>query len=161
MKKLTLVLFVLLSTNVFAQKSYVTVFVSNLQRSSYAYLSGDIPSSMKTEYKSSDFPQAGSYPEYWIGEILNMLAAQGYSVEQMSTGSYHDGNNNQTSSLFLLSKSSNGNGPNAIIKIEDNNSEDVHEVARYNLQGIPVTETEKGIQIIVYSNFTTKTIIKQ
>jgi hypothetical protein len=32
-------------------------------------------------------------------------------------------------------------------------------VARYNLQGIPVKETEKGVQIIVFSNFTTKTVV--
>jgi hypothetical protein len=32
-------------------------------------------------------------------------------------------------------------------------------VARYNLQGIPVKANEKGVQIIVYSNYTTKTIV--
>jgi hypothetical protein len=37
----------------------------------------------------------------------------------------------------------------------------VYEVARYNLQGMPVKETEKGIQIVVFSNYTTKTIIKE
>ena len=36
---------------------------------------------------------------------------------------------------------------------------DVHEVARYNLQGLPIHKNEKGVQIIVYSNYTTKTII--
>ena len=37
--------------------------------------------------------------------------------------------------------------------------EEITEVARYNLQGIPVSESERGVQIIVYSNYTTKTII--
>ena len=37
----------------------------------------------------------------------------------------------------------------------------VYEVARYNLQGMPIKESEKGIQIVVYSNYTTKTIIKE
>ena len=35
------------------------------------------------------------------------------------------------------------------------------EKGRYNLQGLPISENEKGIQIIVYSNYTTKTIIKE
>ena len=37
--------------------------------------------------------------------------------------------------------------------------QDVREVARYNLQGLPVDKDEKGVQIIVFSNFTTRTII--
>ena len=36
---------------------------------------------------------------------------------------------------------------------------DVDEVARYNLSGRPCRPNEKGVQIIVYSDFTTKTII--
>ncbi len=37
--------------------------------------------------------------------------------------------------------------------------EDVYEIARYNLQGVPIHKTEKGVHIIVYSNYTTKTVI--
>jgi hypothetical protein len=36
---------------------------------------------------------------------------------------------------------------------------DVNEVARYNLSGRPCRPNEKGVQIIVYSDFTTRTII--
>lgn len=36
---------------------------------------------------------------------------------------------------------------------------DAKEVARYNLSGHPCSPNEKGIQIIVYSDFTTKTVI--
>ena len=36
---------------------------------------------------------------------------------------------------------------------------DVNEVARYNLSGRPCRPNEKGVQIIVYSDFTTQTII--
>ena len=42
------------------------------------------------------------------------------------------------------------------IAIDD---QDVREVARFNLQGQPIGKDEKGIQIIVFSNFTTRTII--
>jgi hypothetical protein len=44
---------------------------------------------------------------------------------------------------------------------ELNEYEDVNEIARYNLQGIPVNANEKGVQIIVYSNYTTKTVVVQ
>ena len=33
------------------------------------------------------------------------------------------------------------------------------EIARYNLQGIPVHERDKGIQIVIYSDYSTKTVI--
>ena len=47
------------------------------------------------------------------------------------------------------------------LNFELNEDEEVTEVARYNLQGLPVKEHDKGVQIIVYSNYTTKTVIVQ
>ena len=47
--------------------------------------------------------------------------------------------------------------PAAVRAIET--SDDVEEVARYNLAGRPCHPNEQGIQIIVYSDFTTKTVI--
>ena len=38
-------------------------------------------------------------------------------------------------------------------------SEEAEEVARYSLSGRPCSANEKGVQIIVYSDFTTKTVI--
>ena len=50
--------------------------------------------------------------------------------------------------------------PSAVRTVERNYSDgDVDEVARYNLSGRPCRPNEKGVQIIVYSDFTTKTII--
>lgn len=50
--------------------------------------------------------------------------------------------------------------PSAVRAVEKNVSNgDVDEVARYNLSGRPCRPNEKGVQIIVYSDFTTKTII--
>ena len=49
----------------------------------------------------------------------------------------------------------------AIQTVQAQGDEKVTEVARYNLQGLPVSEKEKGIQVIVYSNYTTKTVIVQ
>ena len=48
--------------------------------------------------------------------------------------------------------------PGAIERVTADDQEAV-EVARYNLQGVPVDKDEKGIQIVVYSNYTTKTVI--
>jgi hypothetical protein len=63
-------------------------------------------------------------------------------------------------SINMIFSKGDSNQSNAIQKIEADN-DDVREIARYNLQGIPVKEGEKGLQIIVYSNYTTKTIVVQ
>ena len=50
--------------------------------------------------------------------------------------------------------------PSAVRTVERNYSDgDVDEVARYDLSGRPCRPNEKGVQIIVYSDFSTKTII--
>ena len=50
--------------------------------------------------------------------------------------------------------------PSAIRGIETNgNSNNVEEVARYNLSGRPCSPNDKGVQIIIYSDFTTRTVI--
>ena len=51
--------------------------------------------------------------------------------------------------------------PSAVRGIESEgiSNDDAEEVARYNLSGRPCSPNEKGVQIIVYSNFTTKTVI--
>ena len=133
--------------NVFAQKSYVNVcyFINSYSSSAagWTYLSGDIPSEIKNEYDTDTS----------IGTILNLLSEQGYEVEFMCTvGGSANGFN------YLLSKKTSSYNSVRSIEIDD---EEVTEIARYNLQGLPVKENEKGVQIIVYSNYTTKTIIVQ
>ena len=54
--------------------------------------------------------------------------------------------------------------PSEVRNVEDDQSlgsDDREEVARYNLSGRPCTPNEKGVQIIVYSDYTTKTIIHE
>ena len=53
------------------------------------------------------------------------------------------------------------NTPSAVRNVNDDNGIDADEVARYNLSGQPCSPSDKGIQIIVYSDFTAKTIIEQ
>ena len=55
-----------------------------------------------------------------------------------------------------------GNDVSAVRGITANAKEhngEVEEVARYNLSGHPCKPYDKGVQIVVYSDFTTKTII--
>ena len=127
-----------------AQKSYITMISYDLYENHQRIkLTGDLPSDMKTYYKDKT-----------SGEILNLLSQHGYEVEQM-TGT-------ATSSVchvaYLLSKGTSSSSYSAIRKTV-NDDEEVTEVARYNLQGMPISENEKGIQIVVFSNYTTKTII--
>ena len=52
--------------------------------------------------------------------------------------------------------------PAAVKSVEakgSNSDNDAVEVARYNLAGRPCSPNDKGIQVIVYSDFTTKTVI--
>ena len=53
------------------------------------------------------------------------------------------------------------NTSSAVRGVEANGSsnDEAKEVARYNLSGQPCSPSEKGVQIIVYSDFTTKTVI--
>lgn len=55
-----------------------------------------------------------------------------------------------------------GNDVSAVRAITANAKEqngEVEEVARYNLSGHPCKPYDKGVQIVVYSDYTTKTII--
>ena len=149
MKKI-LILFCLLMAcfSVYAQKSYVNVvcFFDGSSMSGNVYLSGDIPSGINTKYSSSTS----------IGTILNMLSEKGFEVEFMCGMGGNSSSNRNVN--YLLSKKTSSYNAVRSVQIDD---EDVIEVARYNLQGIPVNENEKGVQIIVYSNYTTKTVIVQ
>ena len=126
------------------QKSYVNVVADHIYSSIYQeiYLTGDVPVGIKTHYDSY-----GS-EAMTVGKVLNLLAKEGFVVEQMSCSAECE--------VILLSRLA--LDPEAVPHVTADDQEAV-EVARYNLQGLPVSEDEKGVQIIVYSNFTTKTII--
>lgn len=77
--------------------------------------------------------------------LLNMFSELGFDVEFM---------NRYT---FILSKESSDQS-SSVRNVVTNDGEP-KEVARYNLQGFPVKESDKGFQIIVYSDYTAKTVI--
>ena len=147
-RKISLLVFLLgMLFTAFAQKQYVVVIAMNPEAEGNIYLSGNIPTGLKDQY----------YYEGAIGNIISLLAKEGFTVEQMSTDNGDGGNKMRV--VVLLSKSASPE-QGAIETISVDDSEAV-EVARYNLQGLPVNENEKGVQIIVYSNYTTKTVIVQ
>lgn len=121
-----------------AQKSYVYMYHD--QNSYKTTFRGDVPSDMLGEFIDRDY-------NYDHIKVLNMLAERGYEVEFVI-------NSNQ----YILSKKSSAPA-SAITRTKSDDGEEAYEVARYNLQGVPVSKNEKGVQIIVYSNYTTKTVI--
>lgn len=147
MKKMFISIFlVMASMCAFAQKSYISVSCLHKEASNdkyHIFLSGDIPDGMNilNEYAS-------------IGKILSQLSSYGYIVEFMSAAST---SNTNTNTIYLLSK--NSGSSHTRMETVSYDDEEVKEVARYNLQGMPISKYEKGIQIVVFSNFTTKTII--
>ena len=130
-----------------AQKSYVNVVADHIYSSIYQeiYLTGDVPEGIKTHYDGY-----GSNA-MTVGAVLNLLAKEGFVVDQMSCSAEGE--------VILLSRVS--LYPPDIDNVEHVtvDGEEAVEVARYNLQGFPVSKDEKGVQIIVYSNYTTRTVI--
>ena len=92
-----------------------------------------------------------------IGTLLNKLSREGFIIESQSMAAFSDLTTG-TKEIIIMSRGGSSNpAKSQSVTIEEDG--DPHEVARYNLQGLPVKEYEKGIQIIVYSNYTTKTVI--
>ena len=147
MKKLFISLAMLLAIvgTAWGQKSYVNVVADHIYSSIYQeiYLTGDVPVGIKTHYDSY-----GS-EAMTVGKVLNLLAAEGFTIEQMSCAAEGE--------VIILSRPTTPESDQVERITADD--QDVHEVARYNLQGLPVDKDEKGIQIVVYSNYTTKTVI--
>ena len=129
------------------QKSYVNVVADHIYSSVYQeiYLTGDVPVGIKTHYDSY-----GS-EAMTVGKVLNLLAKEGFVVDQMSCSAEGE--------VILLSRLDLYPDSDAIEHVTPDSDREAVEVARYNLQGLPVSKEEKGVQIIVYSNFTTRTII--
>ena len=135
----------------FAQKEYVTVYISR----GSCFVSSDDPT-LKTEYSSSDFGLNKKAGFIYVAKLLNYLSQKNYTVELQSNITE---NNNDWGMMYLLSRPANGTSGSSVQRAKLNADEEITEIARYNIQGIPVTESDKGLQIIIYSNYTTKTIV--
>ena len=149
MKKILLFLLLLgASVCANAQKSYINVCVTNIDNTSvqFCHMTGDIPDGINHN------------PSMFIGDLLNMLSQYGYEVELMS---FSTGNSTLAANYLLSKKSSTDPDNPDIVTYQRDIADDTeaYEVARYNLQGLPINKDEKGVQIVVYSNYTTKTVI--
>ena len=72
----------------------------------------------------------------------------GYEVDQFCAGG----------SLVYTIFARKGNGNENATRNIESKKEIVREMKRYNLQGMPVKANAKGYQIVVYSDYSTKTI---
>ena len=144
MKKILSVLFLLaIGASAYAQKSYL--FLSAYHSFNIMpeiTLSGAVPDGMQKQYNS--------YSVY-LGDVIEAIAQEGFVIEQMTRA--------DEVTQIIFSKSASSQQANAIARVVADPDEEVREVARYNLQGIPVGKNEKGVQIIVFSNYTTKTVV--
>ena len=124
-----------------AQKKYVLIYKITYNR--IFTLKGDVPTDMQKNYKYT----YDDDEEQVFYDIVNMLGERGYELESV-----------RNSLSFIMSRKSTSPA-SAISRAKSDDGEEAYEVARYNLQGVPVSKNEKGVQIIVYSNYTTKTVI--
>lgn len=171
MKRLCLLLMLgLASTMAFGVKSYVYM----IQTSSGCSLWGDIPDGMDEFYPS--------YNTY-IGDIINTLGNKGYVLDkfdlEVSAESHSSSNaaymQNERVQVAIMSRDGesdkvianvttsttspdSGTEVNAATRASE---EGVTEIARYNLLGQKINGAEAGVQIIVYSDYSTKTIINE
>ena len=91
------------------------------------------------------FEGASFLQEIYLPETVSFIGDDAFSGCISLQGIYYEGNDASAVS---------GTNVNA----REYNGE-VEEVARYNLSGRPCKPYDKGVQIVVYSDFTTKTII--
>lgn len=113
----------------YEEKSYVFIGCNDY----VWYLSGDIPSELEKVY--------------WDSFDINKLSENGFQLEQYDgAGIYR---------FFLFSKKK---SDNTSICIKEGEHVAVKEIARYNMEGLPIDESYEGIQIIVYSDYTTKVL---
>ena len=143
---LSIVMYVCFAFAIYAQqKSYVSIYFNMNEPTSNwvsARLSGDVPVGMKNSY-------VATYDRLTEGEIINMIALNGYIIDKaVGIG--------ETYSLVIMSKNA-SNDSGAITNVNESNDEhDKTEMCRYNMQGYVVDAEEPGVQIIVYSDYSTE-----
>lgn len=125
------------------QKSYIKIFAERRSGADIMYLYGDLPAYIKNKYEIEDNKR--------LENIINELSKKGYQVEHFISEI-----NNLGILSVILSKIKSD-----ITSVRNTNTNDnniVIEKARYNLNGVPINKNEKGIQIVVYSDYSTKII---
>lgn len=144
---------ILLCGAAFSQRSYLFIRTN----ASGAIVSGDRSDDIQDYYMGTDFGYKMISPSFWIGDLLNLMAEKGFVVEKMN--SLFDSEDNIYFTYLLSRDRQDAEPATSVQSLRKAGDGTVKEVARYNLQGIPVGKDEKGLQVIVYSNYTTKTVI--
>lgn len=138
MNKLFISLVMMLATigTALGQKSYVNVVADHIYSSVYQeiYLTGDVPAGIKTHYDGY-----GSNA-MTVGGILNLLAKEGFAIEQMSCSAEGE--------VIILSKPSAPESDR--IKHVAIDEQDVREVARFNLKVSPSTRTKRASRLLSF-----------
>lgn len=130
-----------------AQWSYVSLYINmNAADSKWvsARVSGDIPASMKDYY-------AATYDRLSDGELINMLANEGFTIDKIAAMG-------ETNCVVIMSKNSSSDS-GIITKSADEQVTNAVEIARYDLQGRLVDDDCPGLQIVVYSDYSAKTVV--
>ena len=130
-----------------AQRSYVSLYINmNAADSKWvsARVSGDIPESMKDYY-------AATYDRLSDGELINMLAKEGFTIDKIAAMG-------ETNCVVIMSKNSSSDS-GIITKSADEQVTNAMEIARYDLQGRLVDDDCPCLQIIVYSDYSAKTVV--
>lgn len=138
-----------------AEKQYVNIIATGKQAREGISLSGAIPAGMQDFYTS----YYGNIVT--VGDIINQLAEHGFVVEHMSSDCYApSGGEPMFREIVIMSRAASPE-QGAIEMVTADNDPTATEVARYNLQGQPVDKRERGVQIVVYSDFTARTVVVQ
>ncbi len=136
-----------------AQRQYVNIIATGKQAREGISLSGAIPAGMQDFYTS----YYGNIVT--LGDVINQLAEHGFVVDQMTSDCYApSGGEASFREIVIMSR--------LAVTPEDGSIEatiahdpNATEVARYNLQGQPVDKDEKGVQIVVYSDLSARTVV--
>lgn len=159
-------LFILITANTYAEKEYVIINVkegsvySSSYQQTYEISINGAPSEIMDKYDNYTRDQNHNRDKISLSECLSDLSKLGFSVFEHSSV-HQSSNDNRTNYYQIILSKNDSSNQSRIESVQSDDNEDAYEVARYNLQGVPVSEKDKGIQIIVYSNYTTKTIIAE
>ncbi len=137
------------------QKQYINIIATGKQAREGISLSGAIPAGMQDFYTS----YYGNIVT--VGDIINQLAEHGFVVEHMSSDCYAPSGGEASFREIVIMSRAAAPEQGAIEVVSGDNDPTATEVARYNLQGQPVDKRERGVQIVVYSDFTARTVVVQ
>lgn len=104
MKKIIFSLILMLfAVNAFAEKSYIVISCTGGTKDPEIRLSGNLPNNVSDQYDGGKIT---------IGDLLNILAKDGFEVEQLTSYSYGSSGKNGVTQ-FVLSKTTSSNPSSA------------------------------------------------